>query len=77
MIHESTHISSSHSRQLCISVVSGRDLDDVRADDFEAREALEDFLDFLWVGARYRQCLGYTEAVHTLVVNPPISGLRG
>ena len=29
-------------------IVVGRDLDDVRADDLEAREALEDLLDFLW-----------------------------
>ena len=64
---------------LTLRIVVRRDLDDVSADNLQARETLEDLLDFLYSGTRNesagcgRRRLG---SMRTLVVKPPISGLR-
>ena len=64
---------------LTLRIVVGGNLDDVGADDLQARETLEDLLDFLCSGTRNesagcgRRRLG---SMRTLVVKPPISGLR-
>ena len=62
-----------------MEVRTGRDLDDVSADNLQARETLEDLLDFLCSGTRNESAgcgRRRLSTMRTLVVKPPISGLR-